>query len=102
MLLIAFKSLVGSSKTNEILAVAPNVSQSLVSLENVSSFTVVKVHINIIPIQKSPGIWIFPVAMCIFQWNPPSSTSLAIPSEMWANACDIPLPEKQPASEEGC
>lgn len=56
MLLITFKCLVGSSKTNEILAVAPNVSQSLVSPENASSFTMVKVHINIIPIQKSPGI----------------------------------------------
>lgn len=56
MLLITFKCLVSSSKTNEILAVAPNVSQSLVSLQNVSSFTMVKVHINIMPIQKSPGI----------------------------------------------
>lgn len=52
MLLIANKCLVGSSKTNEILAVVPNVSQSSVSLENSSSFSVVKVHINIIPNQK--------------------------------------------------
>lgn len=52
VLLITNKCLVGSSKTNEILAVVPNVSQSSVSLENASSFSVVKVHINIIPNQK--------------------------------------------------
>lgn len=82
MLLISSKCLVGTSKTNEILAVVPSVSQSSVSLENASSFSMAKVHINIISVQENPGIWIFPVAMCILQWNPPSSTSLAIPSEM--------------------
>lgn len=102
MLLIAFKCLVGNSRTNEILAVVPNVSQSSVSLENASSFSMVKVHKNIILIQKSSGIWIFPVAMCTFQWNPPLSTGLAISSETQANVRDIPLPEKQPASEGGC
>lgn len=56
MLVMAFKCLVGCSKTNEILAVVPHVSQSLVSLENASSFSMAKVHINTIPIQKRPGI----------------------------------------------
>lgn len=56
MLLITCKCLVGSSKRNEILAVVPNVSQSSVSLENESSFSLVEVHINIISIQKSSGM----------------------------------------------
>lgn len=47
-----FKCLLGSSKTNEILAVVTEVSLGLVSLQNTSSFSTVKVHINIILIQK--------------------------------------------------
>lgn len=50
--LTAFKCLLGSSKTNEILAVVPKVSLGSVSLQNTSSFSMVKVHINIILIQK--------------------------------------------------
>lgn len=47
-----FKCLLGSSKTNEILAVVTEVSLGSVSLQNTSSFSMVKVHINIILIQK--------------------------------------------------
>lgn len=96
-----FKCLLGSSKTNEILAVVTEVSLGSVSLQNTSSFSMVKVHINIILIQKElafefsqqPCAFFSEIHPCPLVWQFP-----------WIHRQNhaILLQEKQPASRGAC